>query len=189
MKILTTLACLSIAAACLAQTAEAQQLRFGPIGISLNGGRTFHDHHNHRSSYYPHISRYPSHYDHNHRPDKAEPGRYRPNPWETPAYVGPKQVEKLVYNTRTGRWEVKVAEEVINQSALDPNRDVVDPGSYRQKSSISFDHLGNRVETTVTSWTSHGVPRSKTTTRNLSQAGNVNTEPKKTELPSIGFLG
>lgn len=75
-----------------------------------------------------------------------------PNPWETPLYVQPKHLEQVVFNPLIGKWQVKVAEEVINQSAADPNRNVVDPGSYHVAVGSFLDRNGNLVQRRTESW-------------------------------------
>ncbi|QDU25144.1 hypothetical protein ETAA8_02060 [Anatilimnocola aggregata] len=73
---------------------------------------------------------------------------------------------------RTGRWIVNTNGHTIHRSAMDPNRNQVDPGSLRRSSSISRDAFGNQMETTVTSWTSFGRPHSTTNVRRIQNGRN-----------------
>ena len=179
MKTVATLTCLTIALATLsaASEANAQGFRLGPFSAQLGSGRIQYTH---PGSSHRYVTP--------HRPIIANPGQPKriglPNPWETPIYVQPKRLERLVFNPLTGQWQVKTTEEVINQSALDPNRGVVDPGSYRVTSSIGRDRYGNQVETRVESWTSYGVPHSNTTQRIIRRHGNVVVEEEKTVVRS-----
>ena len=71
-----------------------------------------------------------------------------------------------------GRPVVQTDQSTIHQSALDPNRGTVDPGSVETSSSIVMDSFGNTVRETTTSWTSFGVPHSETTRQIISQSAS-----------------
>ena len=112
MKTAATLTCLTIALATLsaASEAKAQQIRLGPFSAQLSSGRT---HAPQPGNSYRYVTP--------RRPNIADPGQPRriglPNPWETPIYVQPKRLERLVFNPVTGQWQVKIAEEVITMVA------------------------------------------------------------------------
>ena len=75
------------------------------------------------------------------------------------------------YDPVTGRLMMHTESHEVRASALDPNRHIVDPGSRRAKSTTSTDAHGNVYVEEVVSWTSYGVPHSKTT-RRLVRQGN-----------------
>lgn len=79
----------------------------------------------------------------------------------------------LSYDPMTGRLTAHTESHEVRASALDPNRHIVDPGSRRARSSVSKDSYGNVYVVEVISWTSYGVPHSKTT-RKLLQRGTGN---------------
>ncbi|MEZ6132592.1 MAG: hypothetical protein R3C59_28330 [Planctomycetaceae bacterium] len=62
------------------------------------------------------------------------------------------------YNWRTGRWEVVDETEDLYQSALDPNRNRIDPGSLRNVDEQYTDASGVQWRRYGQQWTSYGVP-------------------------------
>ena len=162
-----------VAATLSANLANAQQFQWGPVTVRVNSiGRTDH---------YPSV--FPRPYPNRPgRPRIAEPQPERHNPWENPIYVEPKQVERMVYDPATGTWKVKVTQEVINESATDPYRDVVDPGSFHVTTDYRYDRFGNRIRIVTEHWTSYGVPHFKRTQRTIQNRGNVEMDEELTVL-------
>lgn len=179
MKTTATLACLTLALATLANASQAngQEFRIGPFSAQWASANPYHSHHGN---------------DHGHitpqQPKIPDPGQHHrigmPNPWETPLYVQPRHLEEVVFNPSTGKWQVKLAEKVINRSAADPNRDVRDPGSYHVSMGSFLDRNGNLVQRRTESWTSYGVPHSNSTERVIHSHGNLQVEEEKTVVRS-----
>ena len=160
MKTSLTLATLIAVTLAAAGSAQAQSFRIGSVKVDL-GGHSYHG----RS--------YRANYDY-YRPQIADPFRgRRSNPYRRPIYNRPSQLDNLSYDSVTGRWLANVNSETVYESATDPNRDVVDPGSLRTRTFSALDADGNQINKTVTSWTSYGVPHSNTTSQIVQQAGDV----------------
>lgn len=70
-----------------------------------------------------------------------------------------------------GRVIVRTGRDNIHDSAHDPDRDVVDPGSYKYVNRKYRDRYGRLVHQYGPKWTSYGVPHSEITTRVISGSG------------------
>jgi hypothetical protein len=68
------------------------------------------------------------------------------------------QNEGVYVDPQTGQVHIKIGRERITQSALDPNRDIVDPGSLRNVNRYERDQKGTLWLITGRQWTSFGVP-------------------------------
>jgi hypothetical protein len=158
--------------AAAASSAQAQSFQVGPVSVNLGG-------HSHSGrSYRPKYDYY--------RPQVSDPFRSRrSNPYQRPIYNGPSQLDNLSYDPVTGRWVANVNSETVYESATDPDRDVVDPGSLRTRVLSTVDANGNQVNKTITSWTSYGVPHSNTTTQVVCQAGDLTVIDEHHALRSV----
>lgn len=116
----------------------------------------------------------------------VSPGRNRPIQPSFNPVIDRQESGEFKYDPRTGRWELKNTTDTIHASALDRNRGLVDPGSLRSTSNVARDAQGNVIETTVTSWTSRGVPHSNTTTRRIQQGNNGRVIDERNVMRSTG---
>lgn len=85
------------------------------------------------------------------------------------------QTVKYKYD-QFGNLVVDNTVEQTKQSALDPNRAVIDPGSMTKSSSVRFEN-GFQVTTTTYRWTSYGKPhhRTEVNRRAIGQQGGGDT--------------
>ena len=81
------------------------------------------------------------------------------------------QVSGAYYDWNTMQWRVRTDQQVVLDSALDPNRNVIDQGSYRYVSRYFTDHNGVIWHESGYRWTSYGVPHSKLTRHRVSHVG------------------
>ena len=106
--------------------------------------------------YYPphHHGSYP--YPHHYHPPYYPP-YHPPYPtgWNPTIAQTRNHVDGFHFDPYTGRWTVDTTQNKVKESATDPNRGHVDPGSLRHVNRWE----GNR-HVTGTRWTSYGVPHS-----------------------------
>jgi hypothetical protein len=67
----------------------------------------------------------------------------------------------LRFDWTTGRWVVDTDRKILFGSALDPNRNVIDPGSFQLVDYQQYDANGVLWHYTGRRWTSFGVPHSE----------------------------
>jgi hypothetical protein len=138
-----------------------------PPGITLNPGETYVPGSLRDQNGNPVHDRYPSHIHSNPpnviQPDFSNPtisdSGYLPQGWRIDPF--------------TGRLVVDVNRDRIKDSALDPNRGIVDPGSLRNIDQWETDANGVVWHITGTEWTSYGVPHSNLRRRTKTQSGGV----------------
>lgn len=82
------------------------------------------------------------------------------------------------YDPFTGQIIVRTDQTKVRESYLDPNRNHIDPGSYRQVNRIETDMNGVRWHVTGTQWTSYGVPHGNLSRRRLSNSGGPIVEDR-----------
>ncbi len=88
---------------------------------------------------------------------------------EVPDFVNPvihnsgTKPTEMVYDYTTGTWKLKTEQTQIHNSALDKDRNIIDPGSLRNVNYYTTDSAGNRVHVTGKTWRSNGKPHSQIT--------------------------
>jgi hypothetical protein len=102
------------------------------------------------------------------------------NPFAPPKPYNPviAQTKPKVTNVQYDAWGrpiVTVEKDEVQQSALDPYRHVIDPGSLRQVNRYEYDAYGQRVHVTGTEWTSYGKPHSNLKKTKVSMSGDGTT--------------
>lgn len=91
------------------------------------------------------------------------------NPWDTP--VIQQQNPTVIQYDPYGRVIVNQSQDQVFDSAYDPNRHIVDPGSYRNVNYTTYDQWGRQVQVWGVTWTSYGVPHSKLSQRVITNIG------------------
>ncbi|MCP4195039.1 MAG: hypothetical protein GY768_30935 [Planctomycetaceae bacterium] len=118
-------------------------LLFGWIATDLPAQPAhWYPHHPHMPSPYP----YPGPYPH--------PYPYQP-PWNPTVAQTHNHFSGFHYDPSTGRWTVDTTQSKVKESAIDPNRAHVDPGSWRR-----VNRWEGNTHVTGSRWTSYGVPHS-----------------------------
>lgn len=92
------------------------------------------------------------------------------------------------FNFRTGTWIIDTDQRVLHNSALDPNRDSVDPGSYQTVNYTKWSN-GQLWHYTGARWTSFGVPHSTITRHAVSQTGWNNVQVNQSQTQYRGTRG
>ena len=92
-------------------------------------------------------------------PHPTYPHPTYPHPWPTPwnptIAQSQNHFDGFHYDPYTGRWTVDTTQNKLKESATDPNRGHVDPGSLRR-----VNRWQGNTHVTGTRWTSYGVPHS-----------------------------
>lgn len=95
-------------------------------------------------------------------------------------------VTGVYFDWTTMQWKVRTDQQVILNSALDPNRNVIDPGSYRYVDRYFRDWNGVLWHETGYKWTSLGVPHSNLTRHRVNRIGpGVAVDQNVTILKSV----
>ena len=88
--------------------------------------------------------------------------------WINPEiYNSGRQVTGARYCPFTGQIIVRTDQTKVRESYLDPNRNQIDPGSYRRVNRYETDLNGVRWHVTGTQWTSNGVPHGNLSRRRV----------------------
>ncbi|TWT53592.1 hypothetical protein Pla22_12220 [Rubripirellula amarantea] len=88
--------------------------------------------------------------------------------WINPeVYNSGRKVTGAHYDPFTGQIVVRTDQTKVRESYLDPNRNQIDPGSYRQVNRYETDLNGVRWHVTGTQWTSNGVPHGNLSRRRV----------------------
>ena len=88
--------------------------------------------------------------------------------WFNPEiYNSGRHITGARFDPFTGRIIVRTDLSKVRQSYLDPNRNQIDPGSYRNVNRYETDMNGVRWHVTGTQWTSNGVPHGNLSRRRL----------------------
>ena len=104
--------------------------------------------HHHMPSPYPYPYPYPNPYPY------PYPNPY-PTHWNPTIAQSRNHFDGFHYDPTTGRWTVDTTQNKLKESATDPNRAHIDPGSYRP-----VDRWQGNTHVTGFRWTSYGVPHS-----------------------------
>jgi hypothetical protein len=92
--------------------------------------------------------------------------------WINPEiYNSGRRVTDARYDPFTGQIIVRTDQTKVRESYLDPNRDQIDPGSYRRVNRYETDLNGVRWHITGTQWTSNGVPHGNLSRRRVVSGG------------------
>lgn len=78
-----------------------------------------------------------------------------------------RQVTDATYDPFTGQIIVRTDSVKVRESYLDPNRNQVDPGSFRNVNRYETDMNGVRWHVTGTQWTTNGVPHGNLSRRRM----------------------
>lgn len=92
-----------------------------------------------------------------------------------------KRIDGITYDPFTGRLQVSTNQDKVRDSYFDPNRNNVDPGSYRYVNRIETDAQGNRWRVTGYQWTSNGKPHGNLSRTRISRTGIPGVDHKDTE--------
>lgn len=88
--------------------------------------------------------------------------------WINPEiYNSGRNVTGVRYDPFTGQIIVRTNQSKVRESYLDPNRNQIDPGSYRRVNRYETDLNGVRWHVTGTQWTSNGVPHGNLSRRRI----------------------
>ena len=88
--------------------------------------------------------------------------------WVNPEiYNSGRRVTDARYCPFTGQVIVRTDQTKVRESYLDPNRNQIDPGSYRRVNRYETDMNGVRWHVTGTQWTSNGVPHGNLSRRRV----------------------
>ncbi len=88
--------------------------------------------------------------------------------WINPEiYNSGRNVTGVRYDPFTGQIIVRTDQNKVRESYLDPNRNQIDPGSYRRVNRYETDLNGVRWHVTGTQWTSNGVPHGNLSRRRM----------------------
>ena len=161
MKTAINFALLTVLATAITSTANAQQISFGPVDVNLDS-----------QSFRVDFNRIPSPFNNNQVIPQPLP---QPSPYHRgllPPYnpvIQDQAQYDMVYDRFSRTWKPRRKQISIHDSARDPNRNVVDPGSMRYSTRWEY---RNGVYTKVISrsWTSYGVPHSDTKVVNESNS-------------------
>lgn len=97
------------------------------------------------------------------------------------------QVSDFRYDPFSGRIIVRTDRRKVRESALDPNRTNIDPGSYRVVNRYETDINGVRWHVTGTEWTSGGRPHGNLNRRRMvNQGGGIVEDKNETVVFSAG---
>lgn len=88
------------------------------------------------------------------------------------------QISNFRYDPFSGRIIVRTDRRKVRESAFDPNRSNIDPGSYRVVNRYETDLNGVRWHITGTEWTSGGRPHGNLNRRRVVDQGNGIVEDK-----------
>lgn len=133
-------------------------------------------------------------------PYPAYPPAYPPGPGGFPPPYPPGAIgggpNPVVFDTgatitdiqfdASGRPVVITDQTIANQSAADPNRNVIDPGSYQTYTSTVSDAAGNTFQEVTELWTSYGVPHSNSYRQLVSQGPGGTTMQNQTVVKAPG---
>ena len=114
--------------------------------------------------------------------------------WINPEiYNSGRRITDARYDPFTGRIIVRTDQTKVRESYLDPNRDQIDPGSYRRVNRYETDLNGVRWHVTGTQWTSNGVPHGNLSRRRVVSGGGGIVEDRNEHVafgvPNSGNSG
>lgn len=114
--------------------------------------------------------------------------------WINPEiYNSGRRITDARYDPFTGRIIVRTDQTKVRESYLDPNRNDIDPGSYRRVNRYETDLNGVRWHVTGTQWTSNGVPHGNLSRRRVVSGGGGIVEDRNEHVafgvPSSGNPG
>ena len=122
---------------------------------------------------------------------KAQNGYVNPE-----IYNSGRVVTDARYCPFTGQIIVRTDQTQVRESYLDPNRNVIDPGSYHRVNRYETDVYGVRWHITGEEWTSNGVPHGNLSRRRVISGGGVvedrnehvafSTQPRQSQPRQFG---
>ena len=108
--------------------------------------------------------------------------------WNPIVWDSGQHVSGISYDPFTGRIRVRTDHRKIRESALDPNRQDIDPGSYERVDEYQTDAQGRRWRVTGYRWTSNGVPHGNLNRQRVSSNGGIDHDENENVIysPTVG---